>query len=96
MRVYNNSNIDGLAARAAADLREQGWRVAEVSNYPWGIIPKTTAYYRPGTPEKAAALSLASAFGIRAKPRFDGIDDASSGLIVIVTKDYKGPVGKSG
>lgn len=96
VRVYNNSNIDNLASRAAGDLRDQGWTVAEVDNYPYGVVPATTAYYRKGTEEKAAALSLAAAFGMRAQPRFDGISDASPGVIIIVTKDYTGPVGKSG
>lgn len=96
MRVYNNSTIEGLASRAAQDLRDEGWSVTKVENYPDGIIPTTTAYYRKGTPEKAAALSLASSFGMRAKPRFDGIEDARQGVILIVTKDYGGPVGKSG
>src|SRR5699024_3369741 len=96
VRVYNNRLVEELASQGAEDLRDQGWDVAKVSNYPGGVIPSTTAYYRKGTPEKAAALSVASTFGIRAKPRFDGIDDAAPGLIVIVTKDYESPETTSG
>nr|MBA2324062.1 LytR family transcriptional regulator [Pseudonocardiales bacterium] len=44
---------------------------------------------RPGTSEQAAARALASSFGLRVEPRFEGIKDASPGLIVILTKDYQ-------
>ena len=88
VRVYNNSLIEGLAARAADDFTRAGWNVTEKKGYPYGTIPATTAYYRPGTDEEAAAKELAQEFGFKAEPRFDGIKDASPGVIVIVTKDY--------
>ncbi|TVT59057.1 LytR family transcriptional regulator [Amycolatopsis rhizosphaerae] len=90
VRVYNNSTITGLAARAANDLRADGWNVAEPSNYPYGIIPTTTAYFTPGTDEETAAKALAAAFGMKAEPRFAGIQNASPGVIIIVTNDYQG------
>lgn len=96
VRVYNNSMIKELASDAADDLRDQGWQVEKVSNYSGGVIPKTTAYYRKGTAEKAAAMSVAGTFGMRAKPRFDGIEDAHHGLIIIVAKDYESPDNKDG
>jgi hypothetical protein len=89
VRVYNNSTITGLAARAADDFRADGWQVKAVSNYPSGIIATSTVYYRPGTSEQSAASSLGSQFGLRVEPRFVGIDDATPGLIVIVTNDYQ-------
>lgn len=88
-RVYNNSLIKGLADRAADDMRESGWTVTEVGNYPQGNIATSTVFYRPGTSEQAAAKHLASDLGMVAAPRFAGIADASPGLIVIVTKDYQ-------
>jgi hypothetical protein len=88
LRVYNNSTISGLAGRAADEFRSAGWPVEEVSNYPSGIIPTSTVYYRPGTGEKASAEAMSSAFGLRVEPRFDGLADAAPGLIVIVTNDY--------
>jgi LytR cell envelope-related transcriptional attenuator len=90
VRVYNNSTITGLAARVAADLRNGGWQVEEVGNYPSGVIPTSTVYYRPGTGEQQAAQALAAQFGLRAEPRFHGLDDASPGLILIATNDYRG------
>jgi hypothetical protein len=89
VRVFNNSLIKDLAQRAAADFRGSGWTVNEVGNYSQGTIPTTTAFYRPGTDEEAAAKQLAQEFGIKAEPRFPGIESASPGVIVIVTKEYE-------
>lgn len=90
LRVYNNSTISGLAATASSDFQRGGWSVAESRNYPDGIIPTSTVYYRPGTGEQASAQRLADEYGLRVEPRFEGIQDASPGLIVIVTRDFKG------
>ena len=89
VRVYNNSTVTGLAARAANDFRADGWQVGQVANYSSGNIPTSTVYYRPGTAEQSTATTIASEFGLRAEPRFSGIDDATPGLIVIVTNDYQ-------
>jgi len=98
VRVLNNSQLTGLAARAADDLRAAGWNVVEVGNYTpatnAGNIPTTTVYYRPGTDEKAVAETLAAYYGMRVEPRFDRIADLGPGVIVIVTNDYKGGRGK--
>jgi hypothetical protein len=89
VRVFNNSLIKDLAERAADDFRGTGWTVNEVGNYSQGTIPVTTAFYRPGTDEEAAAKQLAQEFGIKAEPRFPGIESASPGVIIIVTKEYE-------
>lgn len=88
VRVLNNSKIKGLAAKAASDLKADGWNVTETGNYSAGIIPTTTVYYRPGTEEEATARAIGEAFGLRVQERFEGIKDASPGVIVIVTNDY--------
>lgn len=89
VRVYNNSTIKGLAARAADDLRAKGWPVESVANYSQGVIPTSTVYYRPGTGEESSAQALGKSVGARVEPRFAGLNDASPGLILIVTNDYK-------
>jgi hypothetical protein len=91
VRVYNNSTIRGLAARAAHDLSAAGWTVVEVGNYARGTIPTTTVYYQEGTDQRAAAEGLAAEFKVRVEARFPGIEDASPGLIMIVTNDYASP-----
>jgi hypothetical protein len=88
LRVYNNSTIAGLATRAAEDFRRAGWPIDEVGNYPHGIIPTTTVYFRPGTDEEAPARALAEQFRMRVNPRFEGLQSATPGIIVIVTNDY--------
>ncbi|MDQ4094322.1 MAG: LytR C-terminal domain-containing protein [Actinomycetota bacterium] len=91
VRVYNNSTIRGLAARAADDLTAAGWTVVEVGNYARGTIPTTTAYYQEGTDQRDDAEALGAEFGMRVEPRFSGIANADPGLIVIVTNDYVSP-----
>lgn len=90
LRVYNNSTIKGLAAKAAQDFRNAGYTVVSVGNYSQGVIPSTTAYYRPGTDEQATAEKLAKRFGFDAQPRFAGIQHASAGVIVIITNNFHG------
>jgi hypothetical protein len=89
VRVYNHSTIQGLAARAAADLTAAGYNVVSVSGYT-GDIPTSTVYYSPAPGEQDAAQQIGQKFGMRVEPRFPGIADASPGVIVIVTKDFKG------
>jgi hypothetical protein len=94
LRVYNNSLIQGLAAKAKADFEAAGWTVTDISGYGQGVIPHSTVYFRPGTAEEAAAQELGREFGLRVEPRFPGIQQSSDGVIVIVTEDYKS-TGKS-
>ncbi|MGW6937059.1 LytR C-terminal domain-containing protein [Lentzea sp. NPDC054927] len=90
VRVYNNSTITGLAGKASDEVRANGWTVAETGNYAQGTIPTTTVYFRPGTDEEASAKELASVLRARVEPRFDGIQSAAAGVILIVTNDYQG------
>lgn len=87
-RVYNNSTIHGLAARAASDLTAAGWTVAEVGNYSGGRIWTTTVYYQEGTDQRGTAEEIGARFKMRVEPRFPGIAGAKPGIIVIVTNDY--------
>lgn len=94
VRIYNNSTISGLAAKAKEDVTRSGWDVAETGNYSQGQIPTTTVYYRPGTDEEESAKALAAVMQARVEARFDGIEAAHAGIIVIVTNDYKGAQAK--
>lgn len=85
VRVYNNSMVAGLAAKTAGELTASGWNIAETGNYGSGNIPKTTVYYGSSAKEQAAAMAIASELGVTAEPRFPGIADSPSGVIVIVT-----------
>jgi hypothetical protein len=90
VRVYNNSFIKDLAARAANDFRADGFNVVQVGNYSAGNIPTSTVYYSPAPGEQQVANELGKDFGMRVQPRFPGIAFASPGVIVIVTMDFKG------
>lgn len=96
VRVLNNSKIKGLAAEAADDFRADGWQVVEVGNYSASNVATTTAYFRPGTDEEAAARALAAEFGLEVAPRIAGIAQQPAGVIVIVTNDYEGASGGGG
>jgi hypothetical protein len=88
VRVYNNSMIPGLAEKAGDQMRSRGFDVVETGNYAQGVVPASTAYYRPGTGEQAAADAVAAQFGLRSEPRFPGIAGASPGVIVIATNNW--------
>ncbi|MFC9516200.1 LytR C-terminal domain-containing protein [Nocardiaceae bacterium NPDC056970] len=85
VRVFNNSTVSGLAAQTANELTSGGWNVSETGNYSYGQIQTTTVYYGSSASEKAAAQAIAAELGVKAEPRFDGIQSASPGVIVIVT-----------
>jgi hypothetical protein len=87
--VLNNSTIKGLAAKAADDLRADGWQVVATGNYSATNVPTTTVYFRPGTDEEAAARALAAGFGLQVEARIAGIRSQPAGVVVIVTSDYK-------
>jgi hypothetical protein len=87
--VLNNSKIKGLAAKAADDLRADGWQVAGTGNYSATNVPTTTVYFRPGTDEEAAARALAAGFGLPVEPRIAGIQSQPPGVVIIVTNDYQ-------
>jgi hypothetical protein len=90
VRVYNNSFIKNLAAKAGQEFRDDGFDVVTTGNYSQGTIPTTTAYYTSLPGEKEVATELGHDFGMRVLPRFSGIAFASPGVIVIVTEDFKG------
>ncbi|MFE3191101.1 LytR C-terminal domain-containing protein [Nocardia sp. NPDC059240] len=85
VRVYNNGTVAGLAKKTGDQLAGEGFNVAEVGNYPNGVIPKTTVYYGSSPKEQALAQAIAAELGCSAEPRFPGIADSPAGVIVIVT-----------
>lgn len=87
VRVYNNSTVEGLAGDTAATLESDGWNIDHVGNYNEGEVPHSAVYYSDAQGEKAAAQKVAAELGLPAEPRFDGISDASPGVIVILTAD---------
>lgn len=85
IRVYNNSTVAGLAAQTASYLEDEGFTITETGNYSDGMITRTGVYYGTSPGEQQTATEVAEALGVSAQPRFDGIQSAPAGVIVIVT-----------
>jgi hypothetical protein len=60
VNVYNTTDVNGLAARVAAALRQRSFRVGAVANDPRGTHPTGTAVVRHGSRGTAAARLVAS------------------------------------
>lgn len=86
VRVLNNSDVAGLAARTAQQLTGAGWTVAETGNYVSTSVGSTTVYYGNSAQEKAAAEEIAGKLGVTAQPRFGAIANLGQGVVVIVTQ----------
>jgi hypothetical protein len=56
VEVYNNSSIQGLAARTTAALQAIGWDVVGTDNW-YGDIPSNTVYYPPQLQSQANLLA---------------------------------------
>jgi hypothetical protein len=54
--VYNNSGVEGLAAKQATFLQGAGWNVAATDNW-YGDIPDNTVYFPPKRQADAAKLA---------------------------------------
>ena len=81
--VLNNSQLTGLARRAAARYREGGWLVAVTGNFT-GRLRATTVYFAAG--QQGSAARFAKQFGVaRVLPRFPGLP--GHGLTVVLTRD---------
>ena len=90
LTVLNNSTIRGLADRAAGDVQNRGWRVAQVGNFA-GRLATTTVYYTPGdSTGQAAANELAREFPQvdQVLPRYAGLPPTPAGIVLVVTKDW--------
>ncbi|AYA23708.1 LytR family transcriptional regulator [Rhodococcus rhodochrous] len=85
VRVFNNSEIAGLAAQTATYLEDEGFTVSETGNYSEGLLTQTSVFYGSSPGEQQTATAVAESLGVTAQPRFEGIRDAAPGVIVIVT-----------
>ena len=84
--IYNNSNIQGLAARTSTKAQTFGWKVVTTSQW-YGTVASSTVFYPPKM--KAAAQQLATDLGISAvKPAVTPMQ--MDQLTVILTATYAG------
>lgn len=88
VHALNNSTVQGLANRVAGDLKNKGWNLAEVGNFPNEILPESTVFYAPGNAlEEQAANEIATSLGIKAAPRIDALKSTPPGVIVVIAED---------
>ena len=85
VRVFNNSEVAGLAAQTSTYLEDEGFTVTETGNYSEGLLTQTSVFYGTSPGEQQTATAVAETLGVTAQPRFEGIRDAAPGVIVIVT-----------
>ena len=86
LTVLNNSKVNGLAAKAAADFARGGWRIAGTGNLR-GRLAQTTVYYGPGQRDAAEALRRQFPAIGDVEPRSAALP-GGGGLTVVVTRDY--------
>ena len=87
IRVYNNSEIAGLATQMSERLTQNGWNVTETGNYSDSQLAQTTVYYGDEPGEEAAAKEIADEIGGEAEPRPAGVLDDVTGVLVILTSE---------
>lgn len=86
--VLNNSSVVGLAAQAAHQFENGGWKVTRIDDLQNEIL-SPCAYYDPSAENaRAAAKALQRQFpGIdRVKPKFPQLP--SGPIVVVLTADY--------
>lgn len=87
VRIYNNSDVAGLAAQMSDRLTQSGWNVTETGNYSDSQLSQTTVYYGDKPGEEQAAKEIADEIGGQAKPHPAGVLDDVTGVLVILTSE---------
>lgn len=85
VRVYNISGKDGVAGRAADQLKAAGFKVTEVTNLAVSDVSATTVYYTDAEGEKATADAVGEQLGAPVERRISALADQPPGVIVLVT-----------
>ncbi|BBX75105.1 LytR C-terminal domain-containing protein [Mycobacterium shinjukuense] len=85
VRVYNISGKEGVAGRAADQLKAAGFRVTEVGNLSLADVSATTVYYSDAEGEQATADAIGQKLGAPVERRISALLDQPPGVIVVVT-----------
>ncbi|MFV0495237.1 LytR C-terminal domain-containing protein [Mycobacterium sp.] len=83
VRVYNISELEGLAGRTADELREAGFNVAEVTNLTVPDVAVTTVYYGDDA-ERATADAVGVKLGAPVEERIPALAEQPPGVVVLV------------
>jgi len=91
--VLNNSTIKNLAETAGDDFAASGFDVVQRTNYAFTTLPTSTVFYTPQIAgQQAAAQALAQRFSMKVAVRTSDFAAYPTGVIAVVTKDFKGAV----
>jgi hypothetical protein len=85
VRVYNLSDVAGLAEETATRLRDAQWDVAETGNLTLADVTATTVYFGEAPGEKDAADEIGALLQAPVEPRTPAVADQPPGVIVAVT-----------
>jgi hypothetical protein len=85
VRVYNLSDVAGLAEDTATRLRDAEWNVAETGNLTLEGVTATTVYFGEAAGEKEAADEIGALLQAPVEPRTEAVADQPPGVIVAVT-----------
>jgi hypothetical protein len=88
VRVYNISDREGLASRAADQLKDAGWNVTETANLVLTDVTATTVYYGRAAGELEAAEAVGKLLDVPVEERVSDPDiaDQPPGVIVVVAE----------
>ena len=84
VHVFNISGKDGVAARAADQLKAAGFKVTDVGNLSLADISATTVYYTDADVEHATADAVGQKLGASVEPRIPAVANEPAGVIVVV------------
>ncbi|CAM3869169.1 LytR C-terminal domain-containing protein [Smaragdicoccus niigatensis] len=83
IRVFNNSEVVGVASKTAKKLTDEGWKVVETGNSTLSL-KRTTVYYGTSAAEKQAALEIADQLGIAAEKKTSEVSGLGNGVLVVL------------
>jgi len=85
VRVFNTSEVAGLADQTATRLRDAEWNVTETGNLTLEGLTGTTVYFGEAPGEKEAAEQIGTLLGAAVEPRTPAVAEQPPGVIVAVT-----------
>lgn len=85
VRVFNISEIPGVAEGTATRLRDADWNVTETGNLVLEGVPVTTVYFGEAPGEREAAEDVGRLLQAPVEPRRPELVEQPPGVIVAVT-----------
>jgi hypothetical protein len=85
VRVFNLSEVAGLADQTATRLRDAEWNVTETGNLALEGVTATTVYFGEAPGEKEAAEEIGALLDAPVEPRTPAVAEQPPGVIVAVT-----------